>query len=424
VRCPRCGNENPETNRFCGMCGATMLQAPAGVGADSQSPVVASAARPASAQSTGDTARADRTPRAAAPAEESPMISGPSFLGLNEPAPRKSGSLSIDPRGASSRNVDYLLDDEDEPRRGGAGKYVLILVALALAVGMGYLRWRGQIQGWLGSDSKKPSATAQNADTSASSPPAPTSAPNTSTSCAPVTGMPGVCQIGSTSAGSSPSGSSLSSATQPNTTQPTAAAPSPSSASSSASSGAPAASTPTQTGGDSNAEAVPSAANAGAANSAPAASAAGSGSASTGNTPSNNATADSAGADAATTTPKSAPVEAQPSKPSAAEKPARAADPVSEAQKYLYGKGVPQNCDRGMHILKPAADQANAKAMIEMGALYSAGLCTPRDLPTAYRWFAMALRKDPDNQAVQTDLQKLWGEMTQPERQLAIRLSQ
>jgi hypothetical protein len=36
----------------------------------------------------------------------------------------------------------------------------------------------------------------------------------------------------------------------------------------------------------------------------------------------------------------------------------------------------------------------------------------------------MALRKEPDNQAIQTDLQKLWSEMTQPERQLAIKLSQ
>jgi TPR repeat protein len=97
---------------------------------------------------------------------------------------------------------------------------------------------------------------------------------------------------------------------------------------------------------------------------------------------------------------------------------------VSEARKYLYGQNVPQNCDRGLHLLKPLADQANAKAMIEMGALYSAGLCTPRDLPTAYRWFALALRKDPDNQPLQGDLQKLWGEMTQPERQLAIKLSQ
>jgi hypothetical protein len=417
-----------------------MLQAPAGAGADSQSSAVASsAARPASAQSTGDTARADRTPRASAPTEESPTISGPSFLGLNEPAPRKRGSLSIDPGGANSRNLDYLLDDEEEPRRGGAGKYVLILVALGLAVGLGYLRWRGQIQGWLGSDSKKPSATAQNTDASASSQP-PSNVPNTSTSCAPVTGMPGVCQIGSTSAGSSQSGSSQSgssqsgssqssagqsSAKQPVSAQPIAAAPSPSSASSSAasSSSAPAASTPGQTTGDANAETVSGAANAGAANSAPATNAAGPGSAPAANAPSNNAAADSAGADAASTA-KSAPAETPASKPAAAEKPAKAVDPVSEAQKYLYGKGVAQSCDRGMRILKPAADQANAKAMIEMGALYSAGLCTPRDLPTAYRWFAMALRKDPDNQAVQTDLQKLWGEMTQPERQLAIRLSQ
>jgi len=99
-------------------------------------------------------------------------------------------------------------------------------------------------------------------------------------------------------------------------------------------------------------------------------------------------------------------------------------DPVSEAQKYLYGRGVAQDCDRGLRLLKPAAKQSNPKAMIEMGALYSAGLCTPHDLPTAYRWFAMALRRDPENQAVQTDLKKLWGEMTQPERQLAIKLSQ
>jgi TPR repeat protein len=102
----------------------------------------------------------------------------------------------------------------------------------------------------------------------------------------------------------------------------------------------------------------------------------------------------------------------------------RQVDPVAEAQKYIYGRGVTQDCDRGMRLLKPAADQANPAAMSEMGALYSAGLCTPHDLPTAYRWFALALRKDPNNMAVQTDLQKLWGEMTQPERQLAIKLSQ
>jgi TPR repeat protein len=123
--------------------------------------------------------------------------------------------------------------------------------------------------------------------------------------------------------------------------------------------------------------------------------------------------------------PKSTEAVVKPApKPPAAIPPVARIDNVTEAQKYIYGRGVAQDCERGMRLLKPAANQSNPKAMIEMGALYSAGLCTPHDLPTAYRWFARALRKDPDNQAVQTDLQKLWGEMTQPERQLAIKLSQ
>jgi TPR repeat protein len=137
-----------------------------------------------------------------------------------------------------------------------------------------------------------------------------------------------------------------------------------------------------------------------------------------------NAPPTDAASDAASDSQPAAAAPPSSPKPAADVKPVTPVDPVSEARKYLYGRGVQQNCDRGLRILKPAANQANAKAMVEMGALYSAGLCAPRDLPTAYRWFAMALRKEPDNQSVQADLQKLWGEMTQPERQLAIRLSQ
>jgi TPR repeat protein len=85
---------------------------------------------------------------------------------------------------------------------------------------------------------------------------------------------------------------------------------------------------------------------------------------------------------------------------------------------------VRQDCDRGLRMLKSAADRSDAKAMVSLGGLYSAGTCTPRDLPTAYRWFALALHKQPDNQTLQDDLERLWSQMTQPERQLAIRLSQ
>jgi TPR repeat protein len=112
-------------------------------------------------------------------------------------------------------------------------------------------------------------------------------------------------------------------------------------------------------------------------------------------------------------------------KPAAA-KPAvaKSVDSVTEAERYIYGRGVAQDCDRGLRLLKPAAEQSNVKAMISLGALYSTGTCTPRDLPTAYRWFALALHKEPDNQVLQTDLQNLWSKMTPPERQLAIKLSQ
>jgi TPR repeat protein len=92
---------------------------------------------------------------------------------------------------------------------------------------------------------------------------------------------------------------------------------------------------------------------------------------------------------------------------------------VIDAERYIYGRGgVAQDCDRGLKMLRTSAYQSNEKAMISLGALYSTGLCAPRDLPTAYRWFAVALRKEQQN------LQKLWSQMTQPERHLAIKLSQ
>ena len=60
-------------------------------------------------------------------------------------------------------------------------------------------------------------------------------------------------------------------------------------------------------------------------------------------------------------------------------------DSVAEAERYIYGRGEAQDCDHGVRLLKTNAQQSNAKAMISLGALYSTGTCTPRDLPTAYR---------------------------------------
>jgi hypothetical protein len=409
VRCARCGNDNPGTNRFCGMCGATLLRPPVRApqssaqvpaGPPAQSP--AAPVPPATPVPVPSPARAE-APAAAPPVavpQETPVISGPSFLGLNEsvrPAePRRPGSLSIDPNSTpSSGSLDYLLQDEDgrQPGTGGAVKYVLILIALALAVGLGYLRFKNQGLAWLkGSTSKPTAAQTSDAPDSTTAPPAPTgpvnSAPASGTTSPTTTAAtPGAIDL--PAPGSAPASSATTPASSAPASPPPSATPAaPISADAAAPTDAPSNSAPkhapkpqpAQDLSDPNVNPAPSA------------------------------------------KPRPAAKAPRPVEPAA---PAKPLDPVVEAQNYIYGRGgVRQDCERGLHILKPAADQSNPKAMVEMGALYSAGLCTPRDLPTAYRWFALALRKDPDNQSVQTDLQKLWGEMTQPERQLAIKLSQ
>ena len=386
MRCARCGNENPETNRFCGMCGATLLQAPpALVPSTTPSAPLPFIAPPEPVRSLE--LAPPFTHPAAPVSDQSPVISGPSFLGLNEPAPapRRKGSLSIDPHSApSAGNLDYLLEDEEERKRGGAGKFILIAMALLLAVGLGYLRWRNQGFGWMSSGTSKSSVAAQ-----------PSDAPDAGASVTPGVSPPAGDKTAPAAVSASanpPSPPADAAASSVPATKPDAPSATPDTAA--AKDAVDTDGVQVTTGGRPV------------------------------STPATSETADSAPAPRASekTADKAAvPVRA---KPSAAIKPAKATDPVAEAQKFIYGKGATQDCDRGLRLLKPAADQANPKAMVEMGALYSAGLCTPRDLPTAYRWFALALRKEPDNAAVQTDLQKLWGEMTQPERQLAIKLSQ
>jgi hypothetical protein len=322
---------------------------------------------------------------------------------LNDPAPgrgapRKRASLSIDPHSTPGSNLDYLLDEEEPRHHWGIGKILLILIAFGLAAGFGYLRFKNQGLAWL-NPSKKPSA-AQNstAPDTTTPPPSLSSPPDSQPSTQPSTAAP---PQPTTAASSNPPDSSSAATPAPATPAPSTPAPSdtakPSDAPPDATSDKAAAAA------DSDKAAAPTDKD---------------------SSPAKNTTPDNPpAASKPVEKPKPAPKAPAP-KPSAASRPVPAYDPVAEAQKYLYGRGAPQDCDRGLRLLRPPANQAQPKAMIEMGALYSAGLCTPRDLPTAYRWFAMALRKDPENTAVQADLQKLWGEMTQPERQLAIKLTQ
>jgi len=390
VRCPRCGNENPGDNRFCGMCGASLLSNAA---AGPSVTEAGAAAAPAHEPQRSTTA-VSQTP---------PSISGPSFLGLGDPGPsrgaRKRASLSIDPHSAPGSNLDYLL--EDQPHHWGIGKILVILIALGLAAGFGYLRFKDEGLALLNGLKKPAAAITQN-----SSAPETTSTPASSPSITPESQSPPppvstTPQPAPSNPSDAPGGNV---AAPPAPATPGPVSPPPTDAVKSTDT-TPPANSDKKAASDKPAPDSDSAA-----------------------TPDNDSAAkdteteSSAAPSKAADKPKRAPKAPAP-KPTAATRPA-GYDPVTEARKYIYGRGAPHDCDRGMRLLKPEANRSNPKAMVELGALYSAGLCTPRDLPTAYRWFALALRKNPENTSVQGDLSKLWGEMTQPERQLAIKLTQ
>jgi hypothetical protein len=451
VRCGRCGNENSEGNRFCGMCGAPLVPK-----AQAHVPVTPSTGRcqdpvrapeeiriPARAASDGvpeaappsvsrtvitspapisGSAAPSVTPPVVAPvvsptpparADSGPAVYGPSFLGLNRPPDGRNG---MEPgSGHHSGNLDYLLEDEEEPKRGW-GKLLVVVIALGLIGGFGYLRWK---QGGfsflkLGGGTQ----SAQSATDSVGSPSASTSTPpapsvdssngasqnsgagnpaNAGTAATPSTTdsgangsaqAPGSNSSPGTDAGAQPTASSA---------MPPAAGAAPDNSSAGKPEGGAAAEKSSEVDSAEDAEAGPAKAESHAAPSP----------------------ATPASARPAATKPSAARTREQERKPT----PVTPMDTTAEAERYIYGRGVPQDCDVGLRMLKPAA-QTNPKAMITLGTLYSSGTCTPRDLPTAYRWFAMALHKQPDNQTLQDDLQQLWSQMTPPERQLAIKLSQ
>ncbi len=96
---------------------------------------------------------------------------------------------------------------------------------------------------------------------------------------------------------------------------------------------------------------------------------------------------------------------------------------AADGEKYLYGRGVPQNCNRAQRDLLTAGQGTSAKAQSMLGAMYATGHCATRNLPTAYRWFAKSLRTDPSNTRLSRNLEILWNQMTPDEKQIALQSS-
>jgi TPR repeat protein len=120
-------------------------------------------------------------------------------------------------------------------------------------------------------------------------------------------------------------------------------------------------------------------------------------------------------ADNAASTPARASRNPAPSQPAADQSQA------AKGERYLYGNGVPQNCALARKNLALAAERKNARALSLMGGMYATGHCAPRDLPTAYGWFAQALRVDPANHRVEDELSLIWKQMTPSEKQIALK---
>ena len=101
--------------------------------------------------------------------------------------------------------------------------------------------------------------------------------------------------------------------------------------------------------------------------------------------------------------------------PGEASSPTEAARLWEEGTKYLLGNGVGQDCDRANKDLRAAA-RFSAEAQSTLGTMYASGHCVPRDLPTAYSWYARSLHTAPGNSQTQSDLTALWNEMSPAEK--------
>jgi hypothetical protein len=92
---------------------------------------------------------------------------------------------------------------------------------------------------------------------------------------------------------------------------------------------------------------------------------------------------------------------------------------IQLAEKYIYGRGVPQDCGRALTLLRSAAGTQNPNAQIKLGALYATGQCVAQDRAQAYGWYSKAKRIQPGNTFLEYSMNSLWASMTEDERRRA-----
>lgn len=396
--CPRCGENNPDNYKFCGMCGANLLNA-------------SQAAEKPAAKASTDTSQAARSqgmafsrmeprggvkpgtltidePRPSRPAEpprtEGPVepIAGPSLLGLNQPTPETI-------RETTFRGMTNYYPEERHP---AWGRILLTLIFIVGLVAVGWWRYKNYgvpghgMPSWLSAMNK-------------TNPPSDNRPP----------------EYGAKSAGQSPNQNTDQNKNQ-TSDQNKAAASGETQATTNQTPDAANTADQSNTGSEKSSDGKPADNKSADASSAKAAD-------------KNNETEDTASASAKPAKPAkptSTSADEDNSAPAPKLKPAAASAEgdglFRKGEAFLYGRGVPESCSQAIRYLKSASDKSSAKARSTFGTMYATGHCVPRDLPTSYRWFALALQADPNNSILEKDLGAIWNQMTPPERQLATKL--
>ena len=359
MACKSCGYDNPESNRFCGMCGvrldakpkpaaeAAPLDAKPKPAAEAPQALPTVASRVAAAASRSQQTSILGLDREAPSSAERPRsrVTGPSFLGLNdEPSPH---------------DADYLLDDEEEQ----GGHFGLIIASLLLiAVAVGAFHYRAQLSAYAAPlyaavmQRVNPQPQAPAAPPATTTDPAPASTPTPPPDANP--GTPAVA------------------APQPAPVDKPAPAPDAKTAEVAAPANPPEEAAPKAKGEDL--------------------------------------------APKAKASPAAKLERASRPKPRAAEPVSPENDPLLKlAQKYIRGEGVRADCTTGMAYLREAMKRPNYAAASQMGALYATGTCVREDRVAAYRWFTSAMQMAPDDPWLGQERDKLYGQMTSAERHKA-----
>jgi hypothetical protein len=401
VICPRCGENNPDNFKFCGMCGNNLQSA--SLAAEKPAAKASTEASQASAGRSPNMAFSRMEPRGGSkpgtltidephpprtivsPKTDGHVepIAGPSLLGLNQPTPDTI-------RETTFQGMTTYYPEERHP---AWGRILLTLIFIVGLVALGWWRYKNYgipghgKPGWLSalnattppSDNQPPEYGAKSA--------APGANQNTDQSKNQGADHDKAAASGETSATTSQAGDSATAAADKTTTGAEKTTDSTTAEHKSAdSTSAKPADKSAPTDETASAPARPAKA------------------------------AKPAGSDA----------NADDSAPAAKLKPAAASAEgdglFRKGEAYLYGRGVPESCSQAIRYLKSASDKTSAKARSTFGTMYATGHCVPRDLPTSYRWFALALQADPNNTILEKDLSAIWNQMTPPERQLATKL--